>query len=225
MNLYEAIEIICNDYCKYPDIESGNKLADICDRCPMNKCEELRWVDHKTEKMADGLIRKSDVLETYADLYDIFDDNKTIQEELHKVFDKINNIPAVESNNSEIPNNCETCRHYKLACELFSEICKYEPKDEPLTADYCDTCDHKECEYCIADSSNPYCVPSNYHKVEDESTISKMEQVDEPTGYNLSPVEDESQTADVCTWDGKVGEIEIHNIFYEPTYNEDDGSM
>ena len=79
---------------------------------------------------------------------------------------------------SEKSNNCETCRHYKLACELFSEICKYEPKDEPLTADYCDTCDHKECEYCIADSSNPYCVPSNYHKVEDESTISKMEQVD-----------------------------------------------
>lgn len=23
--------------------------------------------------------------------------------------------------------DCETCRHYKLACELFSEICKYEP--------------------------------------------------------------------------------------------------
>ena len=49
MDLCEAIEIICNDYCKYPDIESGNKLADICDRCPMNKCEELRWADRKTE--------------------------------------------------------------------------------------------------------------------------------------------------------------------------------
>ena len=49
MDLYEAIEIICEDYCKYPDIESGNKLADICDKCPMNKCEELRWADRKTE--------------------------------------------------------------------------------------------------------------------------------------------------------------------------------
>lgn len=49
MNLYEAIEIICKDYCKYPDIESGNKLADICDKCPMNKCEDLRWVDLKTK--------------------------------------------------------------------------------------------------------------------------------------------------------------------------------
>lgn len=48
MNLYEAIEIICNDYCKYPDIESGNKMADICDKCPMNNCEDLRWADCKT---------------------------------------------------------------------------------------------------------------------------------------------------------------------------------
>ena len=52
--------------------------------------------DRKTDQMTDDLIRKSDVLETYADLYDIFDDNKAIQEELHKVFDKINDIPAVE---------------------------------------------------------------------------------------------------------------------------------
>lgn len=28
MTLDEAIEIICKDYCKYPDIESGNKLAE-----------------------------------------------------------------------------------------------------------------------------------------------------------------------------------------------------
>lgn len=41
--------------------------------------------------MADDLIRKSDVLETYAELYDIFDDNKAIQEELHeKLAEKLN---------------------------------------------------------------------------------------------------------------------------------------
>ena len=178
--------------------------------------------------MADDLIRKSDVLETYADLYDIFDDNKTIQEELHKVFDKINNIPVVESNNSEIPNNCElqTIRcpkcgrtdyirdmekdmgikgsHYKYKCincntyikdeptiskmeqvdkpqtcdtckygedkHRYAHICNecgvginnYEPKDEPQTADYCDVCNHKGCDNCIADGSNSHCVPSNY---------------------------------------------------------------
>ena len=38
-----------------------------------------------------------------------------------------------EPTSSEKPNNCETCRHYTLACDLFSEICKYEPKDEPQT--------------------------------------------------------------------------------------------
>lgn len=85
--------------------------------------------------MTDDLIRKSDVLETYADIYDIFDDNKAIQEELHKVFDKINNIPAVEPSNSEIPNNCETCR-FELYCPEMCEGCcewdsHYEPKDEP----------------------------------------------------------------------------------------------
>lgn len=47
MDLYEAVETICKDYCKYPDIESGNRLADICDKCPMNKCEDLRWADRK----------------------------------------------------------------------------------------------------------------------------------------------------------------------------------
>ena len=55
MDLYEAIEIICNDYCKYPNIESGNKLANICDKCPMNKCEDLRWADCKTENSLEKL--------------------------------------------------------------------------------------------------------------------------------------------------------------------------
>ena len=54
MDLYEAIEIICDDYCKYPDIESGNKLADICDKCPMNNCEDLRWADRKTKQTERG---------------------------------------------------------------------------------------------------------------------------------------------------------------------------
>lgn len=29
--------------------------------------------------------------------------------------------------------DCETCKHYKLACELFSEICKYEPTTQTET--------------------------------------------------------------------------------------------
>ena len=51
---------------------------------------------------------------------------------LKKVGAKAN---QTEPNSSEKPNNCETCRHYTLACDLFSEICKYEPKDEPQMED------------------------------------------------------------------------------------------
>ena len=29
--------------------------------------------------------------------------------------------------------DCDTCRHYKLACELFSEVCKYEPTTQTET--------------------------------------------------------------------------------------------
>ena len=108
-----------------------------------------------------------------------------------------------------------------------------EMSDNEFTHNWC-------CQYCGEDDAyiTPKCLHMYYHHIEradhktesssekpNNSIISKMEQVDELTGYNLSPVEDESQTADVCTWDGKVGEIEIHNILYEPTYNEDDGSM
>ena len=28
------------------------------------------------------------------------------------------------------PQKCENCNHYKFTCDLFSEICKYEPKKE-----------------------------------------------------------------------------------------------
>ena len=50
MTIEEAIVIICDDYCKFPYIESGNRLADICDSCPFNKCEDLRWADRKTDQ-------------------------------------------------------------------------------------------------------------------------------------------------------------------------------
>ena len=34
---------------------------------------------------------------------------------------------------------CKGCNHYKFTCDLFSEICRYEPKDEPQTD--CTNCD------------------------------------------------------------------------------------
>ena len=100
MTLDKAIEIICKDYCKYPDIESGNKLADICDQCPMNKCEELRWAE-QTEPTT-----------------------------------------QTETQNSNLT---------------------FE------TLEYCDICDHKGCENCIANALDEHCMPSQFNKqIEDE---------------------------------------------------------
>ena len=74
--------------------------------------------------------------------------------------------------------DCETCKHYKLACELFSEVCKYEPitKTETQnsnltfkTLEYCNICDHKGCEECISNALDEHCIPSQFKKqIEDE---------------------------------------------------------
>lgn len=102
-------------------------------------------------------------------------DNESVNVELHRKTDRNNKWWVAEQteNCSEKTNNCETCR-FELYCPEMCEGCcewdsHYEPKDElqlitdcKQTEDYCDICNHKGCEYCISDSRNPYCVPSNY---------------------------------------------------------------
>ena len=160
---------------------SDDDLKRLADRC----LEVIS--DCKTEQTADDLIRKSDVLETYAELYDIFDDNKTIQEELHKVFDKINNIPIVESSNSEKPNNstsskmeqvdepqyemgmgtlkCDNCSEYGsfkcTKCDGEMYFKRLEPKDEPQT---CDTCKYGEDKHRYAHICNECGVGINNYE-------------------------------------------------------------
>ena len=41
-------------------------------------------------------ISKADVLETFAGLYDVFEDNKSIRNELDKVYDRLNALPSVQ---------------------------------------------------------------------------------------------------------------------------------
>lgn len=38
-------------------------------------------------------VSKADVLETYSDLYDVFEDNKAIYKELDKIYDRLNTLP------------------------------------------------------------------------------------------------------------------------------------
>ena len=47
-------------------------------------------------------------------------------------------ITKTETQNSNLTfekadERCKGCNHYKLTCDLFSEICRFEPKDEPRT--------------------------------------------------------------------------------------------
>ena len=60
---------------------------------------------------------------------------------------------------------CKGCNHYKLTCDLFSEICRYEPKDEPQT---CDTCKYGEDKHRYAHICNECGVGINNYEPKDE---------------------------------------------------------
>ena len=90
----------------------------------------------------------------------------------------ISKMEQVDKDINVRSKDCETCKHYKLACELFSEICKYEPTTQTetqnsnltfKTLEYCDICDHKGCKECIANALDEHCMPSQFNKqIEDE---------------------------------------------------------
>lgn len=103
--------------------------------------------------------------------------NQAMQKIADSILEEVKADRKTESN-SEKPNNCEhitedgvTCAKYP-ACDdcLDNPLNKVKGserlvkgKDEPLkTTDYCDICKRDMCEVCIADATNPYCVPSHY---------------------------------------------------------------
>ena len=127
----------------------------------------------------------------------------------------------------QVPS-CIDCTHYG-----DYEVCKgcdddynkfksyYEPKDEPTTQtetqnsnltfktlEYCDICDHKGCEECIANALDEHCMPSQFKKqIEDECAkeyeelglkelkeLIKADRKTEPTISKMEQVEDEPQT-------------------------------
>lgn len=48
-------------------------------------------------------------------------------------------------------------------CAVVEKVRKALEQTEPMkTTDYCDICKRDMCEDCIADATNPYCVPSHY---------------------------------------------------------------
>ena len=85
-------------------------------------------------------------------------------------------------------------------------------KTEPMkTTDYCDICKRDMCEDCIADATNPYCVPSHYEinyepkteQTEPQTEYRRVGQaIDSVTGKVLGETYDVPQTD--CSW--KKGE-------------------
>ena len=73
---------------------------------------------------------KKDVVEMGSRANVCWYDTKVLTKAVRLILEELTADRKTEKS-SEKPNNCETCKHYKLTCDLFSEICKYEPKDEP----------------------------------------------------------------------------------------------
>ena len=100
-------------------------------------------------------------------------------------------------------------------------ISKMEQVDEPITQtktqnsnltfktlEYCDICDHKGCEECIANALDEHCMPSQFKKqIEDECAkeyeelglkelkeLIEADRKTEPTISKMEQVEDEPQT-------------------------------
>ena len=61
---------------------------------------------------------------------------------------------------------CRKLVKYKLMKKIDGYYIA-DRKTEPMkTTDYCDICNHEECENCVADSRDDYCVPSNFEQTE-----------------------------------------------------------
>ena len=88
-------------------------------------------------------VSKADVLETYSELYDVFDDNKEIKNELHKIYDKINALQAAQP---EIIR-CRDCKHYYYADNRIPQerMCVCDLDGERWSPDsYCSFAERRE---------------------------------------------------------------------------------
>ncbi len=100
---------------------------------------------------------KEDAIKTLKELWR--ETNDPWYEEVYNMAINALEADRKTENSSEKSNNCETCRHYTLACDLFSEICRYEPKTEPQTDIHdltdCDFCKDRNCKDCEGGKDEP----------------------------------------------------------------------
>ena len=69
--------------------------------------------------------------------------------------------------------DCETCKHYKLACELFSEVCKYEPITKTETQNSNLTFEKRtmrDCYNCKRYETEEECIECHYEPNDEPQT-------------------------------------------------------
>jgi len=81
-------------------------------------------------------VSKAEVLETYAELYDVFDDNREIKKELHKVYDKLNALPTADVRENVYAHWIRIGRGFAPDTYVCS-ACKKESRDY---GNFCQNC-------------------------------------------------------------------------------------
>ena len=78
------------------------------------------------------LISKTGVLETYAELYDTFEDNQFIRKELNKVYDKLNGLPYAQPEPQEdAVSRKDVIDLYKRGAEIIAKAKGISVEDMP----------------------------------------------------------------------------------------------
>ena len=87
----------------------------------LSRMADSKYVNDKDRVIAERM--HNDLYEVGADMAGV-PQTDLVQDSPNLVKDLVKDTPQTE---------CDTCKHYKLACELFSEICKYEPTTQTET--------------------------------------------------------------------------------------------
>ena len=113
------------------------------------------WNDY--EKLAKRLDRIANAFERIADAIEADRKDEPI------IYGNEHNcIMTIFGESSYAETGCGDCA---VVEKVRNALDKYESKDEPLkTTEYCDYCNHKGCENCIANNLDDYCVPSNFEE-------------------------------------------------------------
>ena len=115
------------------------------------------------------LIKREDATETFAELYDIFDDYPNIVKELHKVYDKILAIPSAENKGEWIPIKWHEITEEEREEEGYSEEWSVFI-DSPMPTDYeriLVTTKHGEVEIDTCFEDNGFYLDSGWDWVDD----------------------------------------------------------